>query len=139
MADTTHGKDPELPSERSFGLMFGAIGLAFAALFAWRDRPVAWIAAAAVAGVVFLAIALLAPKLLAPLNRAWFRFGLLLAKVVNPIVLGVIFFLVISPYALFLRVIGRDSLRLRPTAGATSYWIERDPANSPAGAFDRQY
>ena len=135
---TRAGRDPELPGERSFGLLFGAVG-AIAAVMAWRaGNPVACVALV-VAALAFTALGLLAPTVLAPLNRAWFWLGLVLAKVVNPIVLGAIFFLVVTPYALFLRLVGRDALGLKPGRDAGSYWIERDAAASPADGFDRQY
>ena len=139
MAGLTHaGRDPELPGERSFGVLFAIVGLVVA-VFAWRAGNDALAAAFVLAGVVFAAFAWLAPARLAPLNRAWFRLGMLLAKVVNPIVLGVLFFAVITPYAVVLRLMRRDTLALRPRPDAASYWIERDPAQSPADGFERQY
>ena len=139
MAGLTHaGRDPELPGERGFGVLFAIVGLV-AAMFAWRAGSTALVAASVLAALAFAAFAWLAPARLAPLNRAWFRLGLLLAKVVNPIVLGVLFFFVITPYALVLRLFGRDLLGLKPRPDVASYWIERDPSQSPADGFERQY
>jgi hypothetical protein len=130
---------PTLPRERTFGLFFAALALGLGVFrhFAHGDR---WLALGLVALAVALAVlALAAPRVLAPLNRAWFRLGLLLARVVNPIVLSLLFFLVITPFALVLRALGRDALRLRPRADATTYWIDRDPPGPEPGFLQRQY
>jgi hypothetical protein len=132
------GGAPELPSERSFGLLFGGIGLALAGWWLWHGRTVPALVAAPL-GLAFAALALFRPRLLAPLNRAWFELGLLLGRIVNPVVLSLLFFLVMTPVALLLRLSGRDPLRLRLDRAAPTYWIERDPPGPPADSFDHQY
>jgi hypothetical protein len=130
---------PALPRERTFGLFFAALAIA-AAAWRWfahgeRTLPLAL-------GALALALALLAlvaPRVLAPLNRAWFALGMLLARVVNPIVLSLLFFVVVTPYALVLRLLRRDALRLRPDPDAASYWIERDPPGPAPDFLQRQY
>lgn len=113
-------------SDRSFGLVFAVvftvIGL-WPALFG--DGGLRWWAFAA--AVLLLALAFLRPVLLAPLNRLWMRFGLVLHRVVNPVIMGLIFYVVITPVALGMRLAGRDALRLKTTETAASYWVERDP------------
>jgi hypothetical protein len=127
-----------MPSERSFGLLFGGIGLGLAAWWGWHARmPAATIAG--IVGATCLVLAFAAPAALAPLNRAWFRLGLLLGRVVNPVVMSVLFFLVVTPFALVMRARGRDPLRLRLDRAASTYWIERDPPGPAADSFDRQY
>jgi hypothetical protein len=79
-----------------------------------------------VAGLFGLA-ALVAPATLAPLNRVWTRFGLLLHRIVSPIVLGIMFFLVVTPTGFVMRLLGKDPLRLRWDRDAGSYWIGREP------------
>ena len=112
-------------SDRSFGLVFaavfGLIGL-FPLLLGNALRPWSLIIAMA-----FLVTALLFPRILAPFNRLWLKFGFLLHRIVSPIVLGIMFYLVVTPIGLLMRLVGQDPLRLRFDKGAASYWIERIP------------
>jgi DMSO/TMAO reductase YedYZ heme-binding membrane subunit len=77
------------------------------------------------AGLFVLGIA--APRRLAVLNRAWIKLGALLAMVINPIVLMLLFLLVVTPMAFFMRLLGKRPLRLAPDPTAASYWIKREP------------
>ena len=126
-----------LPSERKFGALFVVVFSALAVHGSLRDWE-RWPVLAGIA-LAFAVVTLLVPRALRPLNRAWLAFGLLLGKVVNPIVLGVIFFFVVTPVALFLRLIGRDELRLRTPRGTGSLWIEREPPGPAPDSFHRQY
>lgn len=90
------------------------------------------------AGVLAAGLAAVAPGVLAPLNRAWFRLGGLMAAIVNPIVLGLIFFGLLTPVALVGRLFGRDELGLRRQA-RDSYWISRLPAPLDLESFKRQF
>ncbi len=76
---------------------------------------------------MLVAFALLRPDALDALNRAWMKLGLLLFKIVNPIVMGLIFFTTILPVGLIMRARGHDPLRLKRDPAASSYWIERQP------------
>ncbi len=76
---------------------------------------------------VFLAAASLAPRALAPLNRLWFRIGILLGKVVTPLVMGILFFVMVTPIGFLMRLFGSDPLRLKRKPAAKSYLIERSP------------
>jgi hypothetical protein len=127
-----------LPSERRFGVFFAAV-FALATLYALfvSARPVV-VALCAVASLGFGLLALARPTALRPLNRAWATLGHWLGRIVSPIVLGVIFFLLITPVALLTRLFGRDELRLRRGAG-TSYWIARDPVGPAPESFRDQY
>ena len=78
-----------------------------------------------------------APAMLRPLNLLWLRFGLLLHRVVNPIVMGLLFFAVFMPMGLLMRLSGKDFLRLRFRGGDTSYWITR--VGSPPGSMRNQF
>ena len=110
-------------SERSFGLVFAGV-FAIVALAPLRSgADLRWWALAVAAG--FLAAALAAPRLLAPLNRAWFRFGMALNRVMTPLIMGLLFFLTVTPIALALRAAGKDPLRLKRDPGAASYWLPR--------------
>jgi hypothetical protein len=88
---------------------------------------------------VFLAAALVFPSALGPLNRLWLKFGLLLHKIVSPVVLGIMFFLVITPIGLFLRARGKDPLRLKPNRQSKSYWIERVPPGPAPESIKDQF
>ena len=88
---------------------------------------------------VFLLAALVIPKTLAALNRAWMRFGLLLHKIVNPVIMGLVFFLTVTPTALIMRALGKDPLRRRLDKEATTYWIDRDPPGPDPDSMPRQF
>ena len=124
------------PSERKFGLTFAAVFVAVAARAWWLERtPVAALSIAA--AVVCAALALVAPRALAAANRAWFRLGLLLSKVVSPVVVGAMFLLVVTPVGLVMRAFGRDALRLR--SRANTYWIRRVPPGPAPESFRQQF
>ena len=127
-----------LPSERSFGLLFAGIALVAAATLAWKGHPSS--AAGFVGGAGLLAsIAWLRPRWLAAPNRWWFRFGMLLHRIVSPIVLGLIFFGVITPFAVVMRIAGRDALARRFDPAQKTYWIERDPPGPEPDSFRNQF
>lgn len=87
----------------------------------------------------FAIAALLRPSVLAPLTRLWMRLGELLHRVVSPIAIGLIFFFVITPYALVMRLAGRDALLRRLDPSAASYWVPRPAAERGAGSFLDQF
>lgn len=128
----------KLPSDRRFGALFTAVFALLAAMRWHRGglTPVVWVLAAA--ALVFVLLALLRPAWLAPLNRAWMKLADLLGKVVSPLVLGVIFFVLITPYALIARLSGRDPLRLKRRQ-VSSYWLERDPPGPTPDSLRNQY
>ncbi len=127
----------ERGSERAFGVVFAVV---FAAVGLWPlvagDAVRAWALGAA---VWILVVALMRPGLLRPLNRLWFRFGLLLNRVVNPLVMGLLFFLTVTPIGLVMRALGKDPLRLRFDRGARSYWIERQPPGPEPETMRQQF
>ena len=91
------------------------------------------------AAAVFLVLAIAAPRLLRPLNRLWHRFGLLLARFMNLLVLGLLFYFVITPMGLIMRMAGKDPLRLRWRPEADSYWIERAPPGPKPETMKNQF
>lgn len=129
--------DVATPSERSFGLTFAVVFALLAAWFFWRRGLTPLPAMLAGGSAAFLAGALTMPQLLRPLNVAWFRFGMLLHAVVNPLILGMLYFLVITPTALIMRLGGKDFLGLRRTG--PSYWIPRDRTEAEAGSMTNQF
>ena len=104
-----------MPSERNFALWFAAL-----CLLIGRFRMGWLIAAAILAGLGFFA-----PVVLRPFNRAWFRFGLLLARFLNPIVMAILYCAAIIPIGVLGKLVGRDPLRLKIDRAAASYWIHR--------------
>ena len=92
----------------------------------------------AIAGV-FLVLSLFYPQLLAPLNRLWTRFGLLLHNIVNPIVLGLLFFVVVTPIGLLMRLFGKRPLNIDFDRETTSYWIDREPPGPAPETMKQQF
>ncbi len=90
-------------------------------------------------GVAFLFLALAFPAALRPLNIVWFRFGMLLHKVVNPLVMGLLFFLTITPFAVIMRLLGKDPLKRRFDHDADSYWIKRQPPGPAPDTMKRPF
>jgi predicted membrane metal-binding protein len=129
--------ETEASSDRSFGLTFAAVG---AALALWpllnADSPRWWLLAAASA---LFAVSLATPRVLRPLNRIWLRIGLLLRHIVNPIILSIVFFLVLTPLGLAVRAAGKDPLRLRRDTSASTYWISRQPQGPAPKSMSRQF
>jgi len=127
----------ERTSERSFGLFFAAC---FFILGCWplaSGNPVLrW---AIVLGVAAATVAMLAPRLLAPLNVAWAGLGVILGRIVSPIALAILYFGVMTPIGWIGRATGKDPLRVRREADAQSYWIERLPPGPPPDSLPRQY
>src|SRR5262245_34103156 len=118
--------DSDAPGgERPFGMVMAAAFAVLALLNYWHEGRIwPWLGAIAVA---FLVAAYLWPSVLRPLNWIWFKFGMLLHAVVNPIVMGVVFFCAVWPTAMVMRLLRKDLLRLRTEPGRDSYWIVRQP------------
>jgi hypothetical protein len=112
-------------SDRSFGLVMAGALAAVTVLNAWHSgRLWPWTGGLA---ALFLAAALLRPAVLNPLNLIWLKFGLLLHRVVNPMVMALLFYGTVLPTGLVMRAMGRDLLRLKWQPEADSYWIARQP------------
>jgi Saxitoxin biosynthesis operon protein SxtJ len=127
-------------SDRGFGLTVGGILLLIAAVRVWLHAGYGWLepALAGIGGMLVL-LGLVAPASLAGANRAWTRLGLFLFKVVNPIVLGLIFLTTIVPIGLLMRAFGHDPLRLRREPQATSYWVRREPPGPAPETMIQQF
>jgi len=135
--DLSRDQQVEGSSDRSFGLVFACVFLVVACwpLF-YLELPRWWALGVA---VVFAVIALLKPTLLAGLNRLWIKFGLLLGKVVSPVALGILFYCVVAPIGVLVRLTGKDPLRLKLDSGANSYWIPRKPPGPPPDSMNNQF
>jgi hypothetical protein len=124
-------------SNRTFGLVMAVFFVLVALLPLLRGHAVRlW---ALPLSALFLLAALVAPKILMPLNRAWTALGTLLHAVINPIVLGILFYLVFTPFGWVLRRMGKDFLRLRPAPDAQTYWITRQPPGPTPESMARQF
>ncbi|HLT03143.1 MAG TPA: hypothetical protein VK001_13235 [Geminicoccaceae bacterium] len=131
-------------SDRAFGLTVGGILVAIAAVRAglhlWDGTAPGWIEGTlAVVGLLLFVSGLVVPALLAPLNRAWTKLGLVLFKVVNPIVLGLIYLTTIVPIGVLMRLLGRDLLSLKFDRQAASYWVVRDPPGPAPETMTQQF
>lgn len=128
----------QLPSNRAFASLFLVVLGALSAWHFWHGRPGAgwlWFSLAAVLGLV----ALIAPGCLTPLNRAWMRLGLLLNRVMSPLVLGVMYAVLIVPVGLVVKLFGRDVLRLKSNPTASSHWRIREQAVIRREDFKNQF
>lgn len=124
-------------SDRSFGLVFAAFFLVVAFLPLLKGHAARWWAAPA--AVLFLTAALAWPSILRPLNVLWGRLGLLLQKIVSPIILAALFYGMFTPMALMYRLFGKDGLRLGFEPGARSYWISRTPPGPAPESMANQF
>jgi hypothetical protein len=124
-------------SDRGFGLVFAGFFGLLTGFSLWHESW-AWHWTLPLA-VAFLVVALTVPKILAPLNRLWLKFGLLLYKVMNPLVLGLLFFVTIMPIGLVMRAFGKDFLRLKLDRNAKTYWIDRTPPGPPPQSMRNQF
>ena len=115
-------KNTKLPTNKNFGIVFSVIFLIISLFPLINDGSLRiW---SLIVSTVFLFLGLINSKILTPLNKIWFRFGLLLGRIVSPVIIGVIFFFVVTPTALIMRLIGKDLLNLKFNKHK-SYWIEK--------------
>jgi hypothetical protein len=133
-----HSKsEVKIGSDRNFGIVFAAVSLIVATGPLLHGGTPRWWALAIAAA--FGAAAFVAPAVLRPLNIVWFKFGMALHHVVNPIIMGAIFFGAVTPMGMLLRVLGKDHLRLKRSQQSSTYWIERErPAPTP-GSMSKQF
>lgn len=124
-------------SDRTFGLLFFVVFLLIAL---WPLLKVGTVHRAPLGlALAFLAVALAVPRWLAPLNRLWMKFGELLHRIVSPVILGIMFFGVITPVGVLLRLAGKDLLRTKFDREADSYWIPREPPGPESSSMKRQF
>lgn len=126
------------PSERKFGFLFAAVFCGLSIYTYYKNWHLLASAAYFAIACLLLLIALVMPGILAPLNKAWFWLGQMMGKVVSPVVLGIIFFLLITPIAVLGRLFGRDELKLKESA-QPSYWTDRTPPGPDSDSFKNQF
>lgn len=118
--ENLYDDEPAPPSDRSVGFVFSGFFFILGGVLLFSGASAIWAYGVSAA---FLAVALVRPGILAPMNRAWMKLGALLHRLTNPVVLGVLFFLVILPVGLMRRMLGADPMQLRRREG--SFWIAR--------------
>lgn len=124
-------------SNRSFGLFFSFLAVAVGVWPMLSGRaPGIWLLGI---GALLFGLAMLRPNMLGPLNALWFEFGLLLHRILNPLILGLVFFTSVVPIGLALRMFGKDPLKRRFEPQLDSYWIVRDPPGPQADSLPRQF
>mgnify|MGYP001256947357 FL=1 len=113
----------KIGSNRSFGIVFFIVFLIISLfpLIKGNDLRI-W---SLLISLMFLVLGFMNSSILGPLNKLWFKFGLLLGSFISPIVMGFVFFLVVTPIGLFMRLLGKDLLNLKKKNNLRSYWIEK--------------
>ncbi len=123
----------KISSNRSFGILFSVV---FAIIAFWPiisgDPLRLW---SIPISVIFLVLGLLNSKLLNPLNKVWVKFGELLGRIIAPIVMSIIYFIIVTPIGLFMRLIGKDLLNIK-FSKANTYWIKRE---KKVGSMKKQF
>lgn len=123
----------KIGSNRSFGVVFFVVFfvVAFYPLTYQGDIRI-W---SIIISLIFLILSLLNSKLLTPLNKLWFKFGIFLGKIISPLIMGMIFFIVVTPIGLLMRLLKKDILKLKFNK-KNSYWIEKtDPKSKMENQF----
>tara|TARA_B100001063_G_scaffold205730_1_gene200775 strand:+ start:219 stop:602 length:384 start_codon:yes stop_codon:yes gene_type:complete len=122
-----------LPSNRNFGIVFFLVFLIIAVYpLTYSGEIIIW---SLIVSLVFFILGLINSKILNPLNKIWFKFGIILGKLISPIIMGVIFFFVVTPTGLIMRLFGKDLLNLK-SSSIKSYWIEK---NGPKSKMKNQF
>ena len=115
-------KEIKIGSNKSFGIVFFVIFIIVALWPLLKDENIrVW---SLIVSIIFLTLGLLNSKILTPLNKLWFKFGIFLGKIISPLIMGIIFFLVVTPTGLLMRLLRKDILSLKYNQNS-SYWIEK--------------
>ena len=114
--------DIKTSSNRSFGIVFFVVFLIISLYPIINNESIRiW---SLIISLIFLILGIINSSLLSPLNKLWFKFGIFLGKIISPVIMGIIFFLVVTPIGLIMRLIGKDVLNLKYN-NSKSYWIEK--------------
>jgi len=125
--------DIKISSNRSFGIVFFIVFLIIALYpLTYSEEIRIW---STIISLIFLVLGLFNSKILTPLNKLWFKFGIFLGKIISPLIMGIIFFLVVTPIGLTMRLLGKDLLNLKYNKNK-SYWIEK---NEPKSKMKNQF
>jgi hypothetical protein len=114
--------DIKVGSNKNFGIVFFLVFLLISLYPLLNNESIRlW---SLIVSLIFLVLGILNSNLLSPLNKLWFKFGILLGKIISPLIMGIIFFLVVTPIGLIMRLLGKDLLNLQ-YRDYQSYWIEK--------------
>ena len=114
----------KISSNRSFGIVFFVVFLIISVWPLLNENPLRiW---AISVSIIFLILGLMNSKILTPLNLVWYKFGILLGILISPIVMGIVFFLVVTPTGFIMKILGKDLLNTNFNKEIKSYWINRD-------------
>ena len=114
----------QISSNRNFGLVFFVVFLIVALWpLKYEEDFRLW---SLTLSIIFFILGIINSKLLTPLNKLWFKFGILLGSIVSPIVMGIVYFLVVTPIGIIMRLLGKDLLKTSKVKNTNTYWIQRD-------------
>ncbi|NMN67605.1 hypothetical protein VP91_00007520 [Candidatus Pelagibacter ubique] len=116
-----------LPSNRNFGIVFTIVFLIISFWPLLKNGDIRYWSL--IISLIFFVLALINSKILTPLNKVWMKFGLILGKIVSPLVMGLIFFFVVTPTGIIMRLLGKDLLNLKKKSAST-YWIKKENKNN---------
>ena len=126
-------EDVKIGSNRSFGIVFFLVFLLIAFYPLLNDRSIhIW---SLIISLIFLTLGIINSSILSPLNKIWFKFGILLGKIISPLVMGIIFFIVVTPIGILMKILKKDLLNLKYNNNK-SYWIEK---NEPKSKMKNQF
>ena len=132
-----NNSDKVLPSNKKFGFFFSGLFCCASFYFFYYSNFLIFYVFAT-SSLCFLMLSFTFPNILYPFNKLWMKFGYFLGRIISPIILGVIYFLLFTPIGLFLRFIKRDELRLKFLL-KESYWINRENLNAKSNNFKNQF
>jgi len=117
----------KLPSNRNFGIVFFIFFLiiSFYPILKGEDIRIWWL----IFSIIFLILGILNSKILTPLNKIWFKFGIFLGAIISPIIMGIVYFAVVTPTSFIMKLLGKDLLNLKKNNSKT-YWIEKKETKS---------
>ena len=126
--------DVKISSNKSFGIVFFVVFLIIAIYPLTHSEDIRlW---SVIISIIFLVLGLLNSKLLSPLNNLWIKFGEILGKVIAPIVMAIVYFLILTPISLLVRLFGKDLIEMKFNNNIKSYWIKR---KKHLGTMDKQF
>jgi len=133
----TDNTEPKALPNRTFGLIFAGIFMVVCLWPLFNSNGIRmW---ALIVALGFTLPALIMPDLLGPLNKLWVQFGQIMHKIINPILMGLIFFVTVLPTGLALRILGKDPMRRKFNSDVKTYWIEREEPTVSKESFDNQF
>ena len=130
--------DVQIPSNKKFGLLFTVIFILISSYLYYYNSNLYFSLIFFIFASIFLVLTIFKPSLLTFYNKLWMRFGFFLGRIVNPIVLGIIFFGLITPIAIIMKLFNRDELRIKKI-NRESFWKERLPQDSNSNSFKNQF